>query len=967
MQKPHFTQEQLVQVAKLSDADIRRIKECRGTHNQIGFGYQLSYGKLFNQLPTQSPFIVIEELATFIAVQLDISRDQLEEYARQQWTFSHHQEQIRAYLHVEKFSRTAEDALGEYLFNQGQQIQVTESLFMKATEFLKDKKILNPANDTIERLIQTQREKAKAYILEKINDATPQPLQQELDELLTVGTQSYSKLYQIKDVPKNPSAAAITLLSDKLTMIEKTGVLAVKLDWLNNNYKRHLSRYVTHCDAKRLREVEALYRYAALICFLQETYRDTIDFMFDMYTKAINSMYTQADTTIASHDKSKRQIIRSCLLTHKKLCKELLIVGDGEATIEKLFEKFPQIQLQAQVEEVDVLLTSKYSHNLNVVAERFSHMRKLARPLLEKLTFAVATKTQKETILPALDIVHDLISGKKRTIPRNISLAFLPKTIQKAIREGGNINRQRCETAIYTCIGDDIKRGNIAITDSKRFGQLEDFFIDPDLWETMRDEFFQKNNLPKNSQDVPAYLENRLQQAFDYFLKHEKNNTFAKIEKEEWLLSKDPAEEFNVEKKQKLEALKNWLAGHMRTIKLPDLLIEADNDLHFTDPFLPATRQGERMPEDVCHILITLMAYGCNIGPHTMSQIIAEMSYQQIKRTFDWQITDDPQSSALALVVNGIGGVEVTRAWGDGKTAGADGQRFEYHKKTLHRTFSHKFNDFAIEFYTFVADNYAPFYNLVKEATDRDTPKVLDGYLYNVSDLDPDEWYVDTGGYDELNFTAFVMLGKKFSPRIRNIKSQVLYKINENRSYGSVNSLVKGAKHTIKMKHIVEHWDRMAHFYASLKAGHVTASTALKRLNGFTERNHFCKANMELGRIFKTEHILYWMADPHQRKRTRKGLLKVEQIHQLARDITYGNRGKLKGRSMEDINSSGNCTNLILACIIYWQAKEISRIVKEYNPEAAGADITLLAHISPIAWSNVIIYGDYKLNKELVK
>ncbi len=56
-----------------------------------------------------------------------------------------------------------------------------------------------------------------------------------------------------------------------------------------------------------------------------------------------------------------------------------------------------------------------------------------------------------------------------------------------------------------------------------------------------------------------------------------------------------------------------------------------------------------------------------------------------------------------------------------------------------------------------------------------------------------------------------------------------------------------------------------------------------------------------------------------------------------------------------------------MANIIYWQAKEISRIVKEYNPEEADVGISLLAHISPIAWSNVIIYGDYKLNKELVK
>jgi hypothetical protein len=33
-----------------------------------------------------------------------------------------------------------------------------------------------------------------------------------------------------------------------------------------------------------------------------------------------------------------------------------------------------------------------------------------------------------------------------------------------------------------------------------------------------------------------------------------------------------------------------------------------------------------------------------------------------------------------------------------------------------------------------------------------------------------------------------------------------------------------------------------------------------------------------------------------------------------------------------------------MGAIIYWQAKEISRIIKEHNPEEAGIDIMLLAH-----------------------
>ena len=55
-----------------------------------------------------------------------------------------------------------------------------------------------------------------------------------------------------------------------------------------------------------------------------------------------------------------------------------------------------------------------------------------------------------------------------------------------------------------------------------------------------------------------------------------------------------------------------------------------------------------------------------------------------------------------------------------------------------------------------------------------------------------------------------------------------------------------------------------------------------------------------------------------------------------------------------------------MAAIIYWQAKEISRIMKAYNPENAESDISMLAHISPIEWSNVILYGEYKLNRALV-
>lgn len=169
------------------------------------------------------------------------------------------------------------------------------------------------------------------------------------------------------------------------------------------------------------------------------------------------------------------------------------------------------------------------------------------------------------------------------------------------------------------------------------------------------------------------------------------------------------------------------------------------------------------------------------------------------------------------------------------------------------------------------------------------------------------------------------------------------------------------------MDWIVEQWDRLGHFHASLEYGHVTASTAMKRLNGYSGKNHFCRANRELGRIFKTEHILQYMSNKALRQRIRRGLLKGEQIHALARDLNYGKRGRINKADLLEQRNSCSCLTLILACIIYWQAKEINRVVIEYDQDGSDIDLSLMEHISPITWDNVILYGEYVLDRNLIK
>lgn len=591
------------------------------------------------------------------------------------------------------------------------------------------------------------------------------------------------------------------------------------------------------------------HRYAILACFLWQTNRDTIDYIIDMHFKLVTKVYSYAQNEIFEGMRRNRKRIRSSLAILKVISNLILddTVPDGELR-KKVFQKIPREILITQIDESESWLTGKYSHVFNLVIKRFNYFRQFSPEFLNHIHFQTEGNTSSD-LVEAINILRNLNSNNKRKLPEDTSIGFVPVKLRSIVAPYGNIDKQAWECALLTSIRDEIKAGNLSVKGSKRFCQFDDFFIDDNEWISIRSDFFKRVKLPENPEDVSSYLRMRLNNAYDTFLEKESENTYAKVKNNKWILSVDPASELTPEDELDLDNLKNWLAVHVRHIKLPELLIEVDNDLHFTRHFMLPAKQNQRLTDDICSILATIMAHGCFIGPYTMARLTPGITYEQIKRVTDWQLTEENQRSSLAKIVKAISDLDVTQSWGYGKTSSSDGQRYEFKQKVLHQTYSTKFGDFALEFYTFVADNYAPFYSTPIECTDRDAAYVLDGLLYNETDLDLEEHYTDTHGYTEINFAAFALLGRTFSPRIRGVQHQKIYKIDKKKDYASLAPMLSSGDHRIHIDWITDQWDRMGQFYASLEQGHTTASMALKRLVSFNSKNHFYRANRELGRI----------------------------------------------------------------------------------------------------------------------
>ena len=87
----------------------------------------------------------------------------------------------------------------------------------------------------------------------------------------------------------------------------------------------------------------------------------------------------------------------------------------------------------------------------------------------------------------------------------------------------------------------------------------------------------------------------------------------------------------------------------------------------------------------------------------------------------------------------------------------------------------------------------------------------------------------------------------------------------------------------------------------------------------------------------------------------------------MARDVFYGRPGRINARELWEQMNTCSCLNLILACIVYWQAREISRVLSQCDPLANGVDTSRCNTSAPPQWDNVVLYGQYILDRKLVR
>lgn len=293
----------------------------------------------------------------------------------------------------------------------------------------------------------------------------------------------------------------------------------------------------------------------------------------------------------------------------------------------------------------------------------------------------------------------------------------------------------------------------------------------------------------------------------------------------------------------------------------------------------------------------------------------------------------------------------------------SDGQRFPTKGKIRNAKSIPKYFGYGqgVGVYTHTADQYSQFGSHIVSVHERDSTYVLNEILANETDLPLYEHTTDTHGYTDLNFALFDLVGKQFSPRIRDLKDQRLYKIS-GKNIKEIDYPALKFTGVVNIDYLKKFSDDMERTAASLISGSVTPSTLISKLQSYPRQNNLMHVLQAYGQLIKTIFICKYLLDKPMRKRINAQLNKGEQLHGLRVYLWFGGDGFIRKKQEDEQQVTAKCLNLLTNIVIIWNTIYIQEVVNQLHSEGYEINDLDFEHISPAPFEHINRLGKYSFN-----
>jgi TnpA family transposase len=940
----------------LSETDIDLVQKQHGDYNRLGFALQLCLlrylGFSLHNL-TDLP----ENLIAYVARQLNLNSIDLSKYGKRSPTRTIDLQLIQKYLGFRKATTSEFNSLSRWLLERALEHDKPSLLLQQASEKLYQEKIVRPGITRMEKMVATARSQAQEETFKRVSPLLTPEHKRFLDDLLVINetTNRTRHAWLSKGATSNTASAMIVCL-DKLAFLRNQQVDLWDMSALTPNRLKFLSQIAKRSTNQALQRMPEERRYPILLAFLKQSLVEITDETIEIFDRCLWDCYNGAKNDLEAF---KKEVYKSSNEKVRLLQEVGKLVLDPDIKDQELretiFAYFPQEKLQALVEECSKIIRPTNDKYFDFLSTRYSYLQQFVPTFLE--SFAFQSNTKEDALLAAIEIINQMNATSQRKLPPDAPLDFLTDDwTEYVIDRDGKVNRRYYVLSGLWELRSGLRAGNVWVANSRRYANPETYLIPKNQLDQVRTEVCQQMNVQENGaerlQEKKQELAVLLKSA-DVFLA---NKGEVRIENGKLVMPRLKEEELP-ESARKLQEL---ITARLPQVEITDLLIEVGGWVNLPVFFEHAGGSQPTSPEQLVLLHASVLAQAENFGLHQMAHI-AHLSYEKLAWYTKWYIREETLKKAFTRIVNMQYHQWLSKFWGDGSLSSSDGQRLlTVGKNRLGASIPHYFSFRPfLTIYTWTSDQSSQFGTKPITPTRRDSTYVLDEILGNESELPLLNHTVDTGGFTEVDFALFSLLGRGYWPRLRDIGDQQLYRLGKSVKYKHIEPLLKG---TLNEKFMVDNYDEMLRIAGSLQLGYVTASLFISKLQARPQQNMLTRVLQEYGKLEKTIFILRYIQNPLFRRVINLQLNKGEQVHDLRQFIHFANEGKIRTHLEEEQINEASCLNLVVNAIILWNTVYMQAIIEQLRKEGYQVSDNDLRHLGPARHGHINPYGHYTFN-----
>ena len=336
-----------------------------------------------------------------------------------------------------------------------------------------------------------------------------------------------------------------------------------------------------------------------------------------------------------------------------------------------------------------------------------------------------------EDLLMGIDLIRKLDGEDIKKFPLSATASFIDFKLHRGLyREDGSIRRSVWEIGLTIAIKDKFRSGDIYLQQSKRHTSFWNLIYSEKKWEEEKPHACKEIHLEADGDVETKKLADSFESSLEESQSRFKENKFAKIEKEKLKLRKDD----KLERLPSVDLLQNTINTSLPRIRIEDLILEVDQELHFSRHFNPIQGSRQEIPYSYKSIVAAIIAMATNLGIIAMSSSTDKLSVDILRDVVRTCIREETIKAANAEIVNAHTKFPLSSYYGSGALSSSDGQRFRVRGSSLIASYYPRYFGYyekGVSIYSHVSDQSSVFGTKVISCSPIEALYVLDGLLEN--------------------------------------------------------------------------------------------------------------------------------------------------------------------------------------------------------------------------------------------